>query len=248
MHSAGKSFVILDSVESTNNYAMAAIRDGVAKHGQAWFTHEQKKGKGRMGNTWRAESGKNILLSIAIQPETLTLYQQFRLSVVASLSCFNLFKKYAGDETKIKWPNDIFWNDRKAGGILIENIIKNNIWQWAVIGIGININQTVFDHEAVFTPVSLKQITGKDYDSVELAKELHHIVMNTFEQLQNDGFDNLFTVYNENLFGLENKVKLKKNNVVFETVVKSVSPQGQLITFDVIERKFDVNEVNWVRE
>ena len=172
MHTAVNSFMILTSVDSTNNYAMASIRDGIAKHGYACFSYEQTHGKGRRGKVWRTEKGKNIILSIVVNTSFLTVYQQFYLSAAVSLGCIDLFKKYAGDETKIKWPNDIFWNDRKAGGILIENVIKGNVWQWSVIGIGININQTEFNLDTVFKPVSLKQITWKDFDVIELAKEL----------------------------------------------------------------------------
>jgi BirA family biotin operon repressor/biotin-[acetyl-CoA-carboxylase] ligase len=248
MHSSANSFTILASVDSTNNYAMGMIRDGLAVHGNACFTYEQTQGKGRRGKTWNAEKGKNIMLSIIIAPETLTIYQQFQLSVAVSLGCIDLIKIYAGDETKIKWPNDIFWNDRKAGGILIENVIKGNVWQWAVVGIGLNINQTEFNIDTVFKPVSLKQITGKEFDVVELAKELYEKVMKRYEELQNNGFERMLTEYNQSLFGLDQKVKLKRDTTVFETTVKGVSPQGKLITADTIEREFDFNEVSWLRE
>ena len=88
------------------------------------------------------------------------------------LGCLDFFSKYIKENVKIKWPNDIFINDRKAGGILIENVIKGNLWQWAVIGIGLNINQENFEKENL-KAISLKQITGKNYDVIELAKELH---------------------------------------------------------------------------
>ncbi|MEJ7820957.1 MAG: biotin--[acetyl-CoA-carboxylase] ligase, partial [Chitinophagaceae bacterium] len=167
---------ILTSVDSTNNYAMGMVRDGLAKHGEAWFSYEQTHGKGRRGKMWKAEKGKNIILTIVVSTRFLTVYQQFYLSVAVSLACLEFYKKYAGDETKIKWPNDIFWNDRKAGGILIENVVKGNDWQWAIIGIGININQTEFSVDGVFVPVSLKQITGREYDVIALANELYEMV------------------------------------------------------------------------
>ena len=247
MHSAANSFTILTSVDSTNNYAMAKIRDGTAKHGDAWFTYEQTHGKGRRGKVWKVEKGKNIVLSIAVATGFLTLYQQFYLSMAVSLGCIDLFKKYAGDETKIKRPNDNFWNDRKAGGILIENIINGSDWQWAVIGVGINVNQTAFNLDAAFTPDSLKQITGKEFDVIELAKELHLAILTRYEELQKSGFEKMLTEYNNYLFGSGKKVKLKKDNIVFETTVKEVSPQGKLVTADEIEREFDFDEVIWIK-
>ncbi|HUS01075.1 MAG TPA: biotin--[acetyl-CoA-carboxylase] ligase [Chitinophagaceae bacterium] len=246
MHTLVNSFMILTRVDSTNNYAMASIRDGIAKHGSAWFSYEQTHGKGRRGKTWRTEKGKNIILSIAADTRFLTVSQQFRLNIATSLACLDFFGKYGGDETKIKWPNDIFWNDRKAGGILIENIIKGNTWQWAVIGIGININQTEFNLDAVFKPVSLKQITGKEFDVIELAKELHEAILKRYEALRNNGFEKMLVEYKQKLFGLDRSVKLKRDNVVFETIIKGVSPRGKLITVDTNEREFDFDEVEWI--
>ena len=247
MHSAANSFRILASVDSTNNYAMGITREGTAKHGDAWFTYEQTHGKGRRGKHWNAQKGKNIILSVIVATDFLTVYQQFYLSIATSLACFDFFKKYAGDETKIKWPNDLFWNDRKAGGILIENIIQGNALQWSVIGVGININQTEFDLHSVFKPVSLKQITGKEFDVVELAKELHESLMARYDVLKNNEIENLLAEYNQHLFEKNKEVKLKKDNAVFETRIKGVSAQGKLITSDTMEREFDFDEVEWVR-
>ena len=248
MHADTNSLLILDSVDSTNNYAMGIVRKGLASHGNAYFAHEQTNGKGRRGKVWKTDKGKNITLSIIVDPHFLAVTRQFQLSVAVSLSCLDLLKKYAGDEVKIKWPNDVFWNDRKAGGMLIENVIKSNVWQWAVIGIGININQTDFDVSNNFLPVSLKQITGKDFDVIELSRELCCAVLNRIEELKTNGFEKMLTEYNKNLFKLNEKVKLKKGNIVFETTVKGVSSQGKLITVNAIERQFGFDEVIWLRE
>src|SRR5215211_8505630 len=110
-------FIILDCVDSTNNYAMAQIRSGNAKDGNAWFAMEQSRGKGRQGKIWQAEKGQNIILSIVSDTRFLQVYQQFQLSAVVSLSCCDFFKAFHNINLKIKWPNDLFWNDRKAGGI-----------------------------------------------------------------------------------------------------------------------------------
>ncbi|MGI9137851.1 MAG: biotin--[acetyl-CoA-carboxylase] ligase, partial [Sediminibacterium sp.] len=96
------------------------------------------------------------------------------------------FMVYAGDETKIKKPNDIYWRDRKAGGILIENIVRGNIWTWAVIGIGVNINQTQFSNDAG-NPVSLKQITGKNWDVKSLQKKLSSALSTSLNLWLNEG-------------------------------------------------------------
>ena len=251
-------FTILDSVGSTNNYAMAKVHAGLAKHGNAYYCAIQTEGKGQRGKNWHTGNGQNIALSIIIQPAQLLVRQQFILSALVALACYEFFEAYAGDETKIKWPNDIYWNDRKAGGILIENVIGsvkqentdiyqnvNTIWKYAIVGIGININQILFDKE-LSNVVSLKQITGKNYDVIDLAKALHFKVLNMLDKLSANSFEEILFLYNQHLYKKDCLVKLKKGNIVFETRIKSVSEKGELCTIDAVERFFNFGEVQWV--
>jgi BirA family biotin operon repressor/biotin-[acetyl-CoA-carboxylase] ligase len=238
-------FNILASVDSTNNYAMGQIHCGKAVHGNAWFAMEQTAGKGRRGRVWEAEKGKNITLSIVADTSFLQVYQQFQLSAAVAVGCYDFYKIFDNIDTKIKWPNDLFWNDKKAGGVLIENVINGNIWQWTVIGIGINVNQTNFSIEKN-VPVSLKQITGQTYDVMALGKQLHESVLKKLEELRVNRFENILSEYNSILYKRNETIKLKKKNMVFETTITGVSEFGQLLTFDTIERSFDFDEVEWI--
>ncbi len=240
-----KNFIILESVDSTNNYAMAMVHKGEAKNGDAVFAMKQTAGRGRRGKTWESQSGENIVITIAAQIQWLPVHQQFQLSMAVALGCFDFFSKYIKKNIKIKWPNDIFINDRKAGGILIENVIKGNLWQWAVIGIGLNINQLSFTGENL-KATSLKQITGENYDVIQLSKELHEVVLKRLRRLQTEEYSNLLHEYNENLFCRNQMVKLKKGNIVFETKIEGISAAGELITRDVMERRFAFDEVEWL--
>jgi len=239
-----KKLIILEKVDSTNNYAMALVQRGEAVGDEAVFAKEQTSGKGRRGKTWKSKSGENVILTVTEQMQWLPIQHQFQLSVAASLGCFDFFSKYIKENIKIKWPNDIFINDRKAGGILIENVIKGNLWQWAIIGIGLNINQVNFDEE--IKAVSLKQLTGIHYDVIDLAAELLEAVTKRIYQLKSREFDNLIYQYNDNLFCRDKIVKLKKGNIVFETKIQKISSVGELITEDAIERRFEFNEVEWL--
>ncbi|MBK8609724.1 MAG: biotin--[acetyl-CoA-carboxylase] ligase [Chitinophagaceae bacterium] len=236
-------FTILDSVDSTNNYAIGQVHAGLAKSGMCWFTHDQTGGKGQRGKTWAMEKGKNIAMSVVFEPGRAHITNPFHLNAAVALTCFEFFKCYAGDETKIKWPNDLFWRDRKAGGILIENIFQGTSWKWTVVGIGININQTRFE-TFLINPVSLKQITGKQFDQVELALELYELLLKNLANLE--PMERLLPKYNQRLYGLHKTVTLKKDAVKFETLVKEVTPQGRLVTVDSMEREFDFGEVEWV--
>jgi len=119
-----ENLFVLDRVDSTNNYAMAMIQKGNAKDRTAVFAMEQTNGRGRRGRRWSSNKGDNIILSISQQMQWMPISQQFQLSVSVALGCFDLVSKYAPGIVSVKWPNDIFINDTKAGGILIENTIK----------------------------------------------------------------------------------------------------------------------------
>jgi len=272
--SIGSPFIELQSVDSTNNYALERVHAGLASHGAAFFSHEQVAGKGQRGKTWVAEKNSSLILSVVIKPAALSLTQLFQLSACAAVSVYEFFCQYAGDETTIKWPNDLYWQDRKAGGVVIENVISSrqsvagsgqsaigNLqsedrsshihhpssgnWQWAVIGMGININQPAFD-QGLKNPVSLRQITGKESDTMALAKELCFILEKNYRDLVEKGFDQIYRAYNDHLYKKGQLVRFKKNSRSFEATVQKVTEQGTLLVQHTIEEEFKWGEVEWI--
>jgi BirA family biotin operon repressor/biotin-[acetyl-CoA-carboxylase] ligase len=244
----GHSFIELESVDSTNNYAMARAVARTLQHGTLVFAHEQWAGKGQRGRSWTTQPGENIILSAVLEPVALPSTAGFALSVAVALACHDLFSHYAGPEsTTIKWPNDLYWNDRKAGGILIENHFKGDQWVYAIAGMGININQVEFPPTAR-NPVSLRQITGKTFDSLQMAQELGVFLDKRYTELETGGAVAQLQQYNHHLYGLGREVRLKKENAVFKTLVKGVNTQGELLTKDVMERRFTFGEVEWLIE
>jgi BirA family biotin operon repressor/biotin-[acetyl-CoA-carboxylase] ligase len=240
----GHSFVELESVDSTNNYAMALARSGKAGHGTLVFAHEQRAGKGQRGRTWESRPGENIVLSAVLEPVAFPPSATFGLCAAVALACHDLFSRYAGPEdVTIKWPNDLFWNDRKAGGILIENQFRGTQWVLAIAGIGININQVVFDIGSR-TPVSLRQIAGRSFDVPALARELGVFLDRRYSEWE--AGSRLIDAYNRVLYRRGQEVQLKKDNAVFRTRVEGVSPKGELETKDVMDRRFHFGEVEWV--
>lgn len=247
----GSPFVELLTVDSTNNYALRALHEGLAPHGAAFFAHEQVAGKGQRGKTWQAERGNNLILSVVIRPELLALHQQFHLSVCVAVSVWQLFAEKAGEETRIKWPNDLYWQDRKAGGILIESVIGGqndrtpNNWRWAVAGMGININQVSFP-EMQGRPVSLRQITGKQFDPLLLAQELCLILETNWQKLRTGQSEELFQTYLANLYKVNQTVRLKKGSRSFDALIKGVSPDGRLLVTHALDESFQAGEVEWI--
>jgi BirA family biotin operon repressor/biotin-[acetyl-CoA-carboxylase] ligase len=240
----GKPFIELLIVESTNNYAMGLARAGMAQHGTVVFTHEQTKGKGQRNKQWASQAGQNIAISVVIKHSKLLLSEMFFLSRTVALSVHQLFANYVSDDVKIKWPNDIYWRDRKAAGILIENVWQGNEWKFAVAGIGINVNQTDFG-DLSSRVVSLKQITGKDFKPLILAKELCEILNEKYQLLLADP-SAIVDQYKFHLYKLNEQIRLKKSNRIFEAQFKDVNNDGQMVVQHVMEEKFDVGEVEWI--
>jgi BirA family biotin operon repressor/biotin-[acetyl-CoA-carboxylase] ligase len=242
--SVGTPFIELQQVKSTNNYAIGLVHAGMAQHGAAVFAHHQTKGKGQRYKQWQSEANKNIALSIIIRPQGFTLSQSFLISMATAVAVYRFFNNYAGEETKIKWPNDIYWRDRKAAGILIENSIQGTEWKWCVVGIGINMNQTSFDDIAT-KATSLKQITGKEFEPVLLAKELCNFLGEAYTELALSE-SSILTAYKNNLFKLNEAVAFKKGPRIFTALVKDVTKNGQLVVQGTIEESFEVGEIEWL--
>jgi BirA family biotin operon repressor/biotin-[acetyl-CoA-carboxylase] ligase len=161
---------------------MAQIKAGLAKSGSCYTADFQTNGKGQHGRVWESSKGQNLLCSYILELNTLdalknwTPADQIGFSAAIALGARAFFAAFAGSETKIKKPNDIYFSDRKAGGILIENLVRGQEWTWAVIGIGMNINQTEFSPEALNSvssnPISLQEITNQSWDVKKMQQHL----------------------------------------------------------------------------
>lgn len=246
----GTPFMELATVTSTNSYAMFQVKANSAGHGTAYFAHAQTAGRGQMGKVWRTAEGQNIILSVVADTSHWGMHQQFPLSMAMALGVHDFFSKYAGDESSVKWPNDLYWRDRKAGGILIESVIGSNasgepVWKWAIIGIGININQTLFPPELI-NPVSLKQITGKELDSLALAKELCGFLEDRYQQLLQQGTQAMLLDYNSILYKKGQTIRMRKDNAAFNCTVLGVNEQGQLLVDGAMQPAFTHGEAEWV--
>jgi BirA family transcriptional regulator, biotin operon repressor / biotin---[acetyl-CoA-carboxylase] ligase len=239
----GDNFFVLNSVESTNNYAMARVHAGLSVHGDTYFAHEQTAGKGQRGKSWLARPGENITMSVVLNTEALMSSRQFLLSASVALACHDLLTNKLGDEVKIKWPNDLYWRDRKAGGILIENQVTGTLWKYSVAGIGLNINQTSFGELA--RAVSFKQVTGKHWKPIDLAKELCQFLEGRWTDLHNKGIA-VMEAYNRCLYKKDEQVKLKKENIAFNARIKGVNNDGLLVTESAGIQEFALGEIQWL--
>ena len=187
----GAPFIELSTIDSTNIYAMDQIKQGLAKSGSCYTADFQTNGKGQHGRVWESSKGQNLLCSYILELNTLdalknwTPTDQIGFSAAIALGARAFFAAFAGSETKIKKPNDIYFSDRKAGGILVENLVRGKEWTWTVIGIGMNINQSSFSSAAVnrvsSNPISLQEITNKIWDLKQMQQHLSEALTNAIQ-------------------------------------------------------------------
>lgn len=240
----GSPFLELLSVDSTNNYAMGLVHAGMAQHGLAVFATTQTQGRGQRQKAWLSEPGANIALSLVLQPAAIPLSQLFLLSQCVAVAVHRFFSRYAPGDLALKWPNDLYWRDRKAGGILIENLIQGGRWRFAVAGIGINVNQVQFPGLDT-QPVSLRQITGKTADPGALARELCEAAEEAYQLVQTRP-DEIRRYYHDHLYKRDETVRLRCNGRVFDALIRGVSETGELVAEAPLEERYGVGEVEWI--
>ncbi len=226
----GEPFISFSQVESTNDEAKKAIQQGVATHGMAFFSSNQVAGRGQRGKSWSGEPGASMALSVLIRPDFLTVLQQFELSQAVALGVRDTVAPMTGEQQLlIKWPNDLYWQDKKLGGILIESVMSSSgNWSWAIAGIGLNINQKIFN-PSLPNPISLFQITEQTYEPATVARSLCNMLARRLEQLQQQKTLLLQQEYNELLYKKGERVRLRSGNRTFEAIVNGVTEKGELL-------------------
>lgn len=239
--------ITMEQTSSTNNY----LRKYCNRRQSPVFTtvtaNFQTGGRGQRGNTWESEASRNLLFSFVLFPEFLEARRQFLLSQIISLSIIEVLADYTKG-ISIKWPNDIYWQERKICGILIENdLIGDRICQ-SIVGVGININQQEF-HSSAPNPVSLWQITGKEHNRREiLTKIILRVKDYYYDQLTYTNSDAIATRYQEALFRKKGLYPYQDTDGTFLAEILRVEPEGLLVlrTQSGEERKYAFKEVQYV--
>ena len=190
----------LKQTDSTNNILKQWLQEGRdLPEGFCLAADYQTAGRGQQGNGWESEQGKNLLFSLLLRPTHLKTAEQFLLTEVTTTAIKDAVEQQ-GCCLKIKWPNDIYADDRKIAGILIENASGTQNLVWSVIGVGLNVNQELFSSPAP-NPVSLKQLIGRDSDLQQLLEEIINQTMTKYQMtFSNEGKKELHSQYVGSLY------------------------------------------------
>lgn len=246
----GKNLIELDSVDSTNSFARQLLSNSRPVEGTVIMAKDQFAGRGQMGNAWSTEAGKNITLSVILFPDQLDADKQFFLNMAVALAVKDFCEFVLQDEVKIKWPNDIYYHDKKVGGILIENSISGTKIASSIIGIGINVNQEEFD-ESLPNPGSLIQIkkpaSTAVYDIPKLVEELCACLEKYYLQLRQRHFNFLDKGYTVALYRYQQTHEFKRGESTFKGEINGVAKDGKLIIHSGgKELRFGFKEVEYI--
>mgnify|MGYP003576143440 CR=1 FL=1 len=204
---------------------MRLIDADTALDGLTITARKQLAGKGQRGRQWEGGESQSLMMSIIVKPR-FGIDDQFLLCAIAALSVIDTLEYMQVDEDlKIKWTNDIIINDKKAGGILIENVLRGDAWSYTVIGIGINVLQ---DQLALHLPyaTSLKISAARDFDIAMLRDEIRY---NIFRHLEGSiDADELIGRYNDYLFRKDALQDFSDGSTSWKAEVKQVMKDGKL--------------------
>ncbi len=221
----GKNYIELDSVDSTNNYAANLINTTKVPDGTVIMAHYQNSGRGQMGNEWLSNPGENLMCSTIFRTNQLAAKESFVISKIASIAVLETLEEITGETIHIKWPNDIYINNQKVCGMLIENQWQGNQLT-TIIGIGININQTKFENQPRATSCAL--IKGKTFDIKQILKQLVQNLEHYYNWIRSKKHKDLDIKYKENLLFFEESSIFKSGNETFKGTIIDVLDSGHL--------------------
>lgn len=221
----------LSSVDSTNNYLMAyKPREGETM--TVVYADEQTAGRGQGSNHWESEPGKNLTFSVLVHPTMVPVMRQFLLSEAGALALWDVLGQYLGaDDVKMKWPNDIYWKDKKISGTLIETRLGCGHVKDCVYGIGIDVNQEKFVSDAP-NPVSMKQILDHDVDLKELLNKIIDSFKKYYAAIENGEYAAISELYHSGLYRAHGFHRYKDKDGEFEAAIVEVEDSGNLILRD----------------
>ncbi|GAB4123287.1 MAG: biotin--[acetyl-CoA-carboxylase] ligase [Raineya sp.] len=242
----GKDIRHLPICQSTNLTAFELIEQDDYFEGTTIIAEHQTAGRGQQGSTWEAEKGQNITLSIILSPQILPIREQFFLNMAITLAIHDLLAPLVSTPAllKIKWSNDIIYDNKKICGILIQNIVVGQSISKSIVGIGININQRKFSEKKA---ISLSQITNLMYDLPVLIQKLLEYIEKRYLQVQQKHYKEIEKNYYSYLYGYQEEISVMEQGKILKGKIIGVDSIGRLkMNLSGLMRTFQFKEIQFL--
>lgn len=243
----GKVLLHFESLASTNDYAQKLLSKSKPVEGTVILADYQSAGRGQIGNTWKVAPGKNLTFSLILSPRFLPVQKQFALSQAISLAIRDFLATLCAKSIYVKWPNDIYIEDKKVCGILIQNTLSGRNIQNSIIGIGLNVNQEQFP-DLLTNASSLAIETGKSFDLPFIFPTLLQFIEQKYQQLRSGQLSEIHQNYLNHLFLYQIEAFFQEpGKAPFSGKITGVNSHGQLgITHQGQVSYYNLKEIKWV--
>jgi len=227
--SFGKEWEVLPTVDSTNNFARSKVASGPIHEGMVIQAMHQTEGRGQQSKQWNSAAGQNALFTLILKPEFLDLRKISFLNFAVAVACRDAIARILPDsEVLIKWPNDIYIEDSKICGILIENALAEKA-RYSLIGIGLNVNQIHFPEE-LHHAISLKMISGLDFN----IEQVIHTFLEELERYYNElkrhpGLQRIRETYISHMYQLHEVLPFHHESDTYLAQLVGVDPLGRIV-------------------
>ncbi len=240
-----RRIIKLQSAGSTNDFLREQGRNYTEQMVIAQADY-QSAGRGQGTNRWESAPGKNLLFSLLVHPESVAARRQFILSMAGALAVGDALTSYTGD-IHLKWPNDVYWKNRKISGTLIETTLAGSTVKDCIFGIGINVNQQTFVSDAP-NPVSLYQILHQETDIDEVLSRVLDAFSHYYAMVTEGDYDAIAQLYHERLYRRDGIHAFSDNKGTFSARISHVEDDGHLVLRDTdgCERKYAFKEINYI--
>lgn len=243
----GLLHIHLNEVESTNTFLRSFKPDQEQRFTLVTATN-QTGGRGQRGNSWESEPGKNVVFSLLVHPRFVNPLEVFYLSEVIALAvCRTVGEMLRNDdEVAVKWPNDIYVDEKKICGILIENTLRGNKIEDCIIGVGLNVNQRIFLSDAP-NPISLQNLTGKEFDTDNVLQSVIKHFATLYQQLEEGQQQAIHEEYMKRLFRRTGTHKFRDECGDFYASIAEVESSGHIVLLDTDgnRRRYAFKEVEY---
>jgi BirA family transcriptional regulator, biotin operon repressor / biotin---[acetyl-CoA-carboxylase] ligase len=238
----GRRIVYEAVCASTNSLAAQYLDTVDLPEGAVIVTDHQYQGRGQRGNVWHSEPYKNLTFSVILYPTFLAAQQIFLLNIITTLAIQNVLVRYIPSGLCIKWPNDIYYRDKKIGGVLIENFFEKRTLKTSIIGIGLNVNQSCFASRAA---TSLSLVCQRIFSLQQLLPQILENLEDHYLQLRAQDVAPLKDAYLKNMYWIHEIHTFKDKHHTFQGVIKGVDAIGRLVIEQAegTSKCYDVQEV-----